>query len=893
MRTVAELVLGGEPDSVPRARRFVRFSLNGWPGDVVADTELVATELVTNATLYGQPPIKLTIRFDSVIRLEVQDAGRTAPILLQQNPDAMTGRGLGMVAALARKWGVDPADPGKTVWAELGGTPAVVRSRPQVDIDELLASWSDDEPLSDLWTVRLGSVPTDLLLSAKAHMDNVAREMTLLRDARAGEEVPAAMAELIRSATVDFADARAEIKRQAAAAGAAGHVVTELELHLPTSVAAAGQRYLAALDEADRWARHAQLLTLAPPPIHRIFRQWYVSAVVDTLRAAACGRPAPAIRPFQVVLADCVSELSEHAEASSRLELLQDLSRELADASTAQEMAGIVVERAVESLGVGSAQVRLLVDAGLRTVAFSSSAGEPDPLAQTDIPAESDAPGATVLRTGQTMYFPSVLQRLAGFAELSAAFPSDRSGCLVPLLSGGQKLGVMGLTFTGGELAGETEVAIVESVGALLAQALHRAELARAEAAQSEILSFLADATDIMITAREPSEVLERLVKLSVPRLGDSCTVYLADGAVLRRVAIAVHGFPDVGARLRSESLPLDLDEPHTRAFKTGRTVVVPGPVGPILAALHPDIDFEGIGGQLEPTTGLCVPIVLRGRTMGVVALTFLSSRRDVDSFLQDAVVGLSKRAAIALDNAERWSEQTRTLQSLVATLLPSEPPSIDGLRFVARYLPAAGDVAGDWWEAELMPDGTVFIGLGDAAGHGMDAVSQMSELRHGARALAAVEASPAALLSNLNRRLSGPDSGFATAVYGRLDPRTGRLLWASAGHVPPLVVSADGRTEVLDGGASPPLGSPRIEQSRDLELDLAWGETLVLYSDGVVERHDTGLDVGIERLRETISGLAGSGLDELADTIIKTLCAERLDDCCLLLVRREEPGPE
>jgi hypothetical protein len=316
--TEAELVLGAEPDSAPRARYFVRSRLNGWPDEVVGDAELVATELVTNAALHGQPPVKVRVQSNGFIRLEVEDSGRTAPILLQRNPDAMTGRGLGMVAALAGNWGVEPAAPeGKTVWAEIGRTAPRAEAKPQIDIDSLLAAWSDEEPDSVLFTVRLGAVPTELLLAAKAHMDNVARELTLLRDAYASAEVPAAAAELIRSATVDFAEARAEIKRQAAAAGAEGRGVTELELHLPASVAAAGERYLSALDEADAWARDAHLLTLAPPPVHRLFRQWYVKAVVDTLRAAAIGGPGPTVRPFQAVLDEQSVDMSHPGGAAT------------------------------------------------------------------------------------------------------------------------------------------------------------------------------------------------------------------------------------------------------------------------------------------------------------------------------------------------------------------------------------------------------------------------------------------------------------------------------------------------------------------------------------------------------------------------------------------------
>jgi serine phosphatase RsbU (regulator of sigma subunit) len=208
-------------------------------------------------------------------------------------------------------------------------------------------------------------------------------------------------------------------------------------------------------------------------------------------------------------------------------------------------------------------------------------------------------------------------------------------------------------------------------------------------------------------------------------------------------------------------------------------------------------------------------------------------------------------------------------------------------MAFSARYQPAGGDVAGDWWEAQLMPDGTVLVGLGDAAGHGLSAVSQMSELRHGARALALVELSPAALLSDLNRHLSGEDAGFATAVYGRLQPTTGELSWAVAGHVPPLHVTADGKVTVLGESAGPPLGAPSTRPGQDHLLQLGPGETLVLYSDGVVERRYGQLDDGIRRLAGTVAAHAHEDLDTLSDSIVAAHCADPVDDCCLLLMRR------
>lgn len=306
-------------EAVPAARRHARRLLAGAAEELVGDVELVVSELVANAALHGAPPLRLRLRGGPRVRVEVHDGGRAVPVRVRSDDAAMTGRGLGMVAVLASSWGVDVADgPGKVVWAELdtAGAPAGEATPGELDVEALLASWGDDG--EQRHTVTLGAVATELLVAAKAHIDNVVRELTLLGEAGGGAAPSPAVADLVRAATVDFAEARAEIKRQAALAATRGDAVTDLVLHLPASAADAGERYLAALDEADRWARSARLLTLAPPRVHRLFRRWYVGAIVDALRALAAGQAPPAPVPLQVLLAREVTTLDEALAASRR-----------------------------------------------------------------------------------------------------------------------------------------------------------------------------------------------------------------------------------------------------------------------------------------------------------------------------------------------------------------------------------------------------------------------------------------------------------------------------------------------------------------------------------------------------------------------------------------------
>jgi hypothetical protein len=314
VRTAAELTLGREPDAVPKARRFVGSSLTGGPASVVHDVELVVTELVTNALLHGQPPVAVRlIDLGGSIRVEVQDTGQSLPVPALHDTNSMTGRGLALVAALSLAWGVEAGrGRGKVVWAELPAheTAPTLATSPEIAPEAVVASQADRHA-GPIYTVRLGGVPTGLLVEAKAHIDNVIRELTLVRGGQAarGQPLPPAMAALVETVTVEFIDARSEIKRQAAAAAARGDQTTDLELRLPLSYADAGERYLVALDEADRYARAARLLTLAPPLSHRTFRRWYVGSVVDQLRALGAGRVPEPPAPLSTVLAAQLDDL--------------------------------------------------------------------------------------------------------------------------------------------------------------------------------------------------------------------------------------------------------------------------------------------------------------------------------------------------------------------------------------------------------------------------------------------------------------------------------------------------------------------------------------------------------------------------------------------------------
>lgn len=291
-----------DAEAVPSARAFTRATLDEWGTvDVLDDVVLVVSELVTNGLLHAGPPLELRLRRNArTVRVEVHDTSVVAPVRPLAGTDSMTGRGIALVDALSRRWGFDRLPDGKRVWSEVGLSTA--EEPPGADIEALLAAWGDAEDLAGTVTVELGDVPTDLLLAAKGHVDNLVREFTLAATGEAAgttAAVPEDLARLINTVVHRFSEARQSIKRQALAAAGRGQPRVTLTLTLTPAAIEAGRDYLDALDQADAYARDARLLTLETPAQHRVFRNWYVEALIDQVREVAPGQERPAPSTFE------------------------------------------------------------------------------------------------------------------------------------------------------------------------------------------------------------------------------------------------------------------------------------------------------------------------------------------------------------------------------------------------------------------------------------------------------------------------------------------------------------------------------------------------------------------------------------------------------------------
>jgi serine/threonine-protein kinase RsbW len=301
--------------------------------------------------------------------------------------------------------------------------------------------------------------------------------------------------------------------------------------------------------------------------------------------------------------------------------------------------------------------------------------------------------------------------------------------------------------------------------------------------------------------------------------------------------------------------------------------------------------DALAVGGApaiVESGDSRAQAIVLRARAraLGVLALVVPTDDVRVNAILLQRI---ATRAALALDNALLYEQERNVSHSLQLSLLGGQPAPGRGTDVASAYLPAtqALEVGGDWYDVLDLPRGTRAFVVGDVVGHGLEAAKAMGQLRGAVRALAPI-GTPTDLLTNLDVFVeSVPEASMSTLAYVELDPETGRIRYACAGHPPPLVVSPDGGARLLWDGRSTPLGSSLGSIRVEAEERVAHDETVILYTDGLVERRDVGLDAMLERLVDAATAAAGSSPARLVDGILSMLTADSLeDDVCMLAVR-------
>ncbi|MFI1767822.1 PP2C family protein-serine/threonine phosphatase [Streptomyces sp. NPDC020800] len=275
-----------------------------------------------------------------------------------------------------------------------------------------------------------------------------------------------------------------------------------------------------------------------------------------------------------------------------------------------------------------------------------------------------------------------------------------------------------------------------------------------------------------------------------------------------------------------------------------------------------------------------------------------MPSKRSTDDS-DELLARLGSLTAQARERAELQRTQVELAIALQRGMLPPDLPSAPGLHLAVRYAPACYglNVGGDWYDAFTMPDGRIGLSIGDVQGHNIEAAAFMGQVRAGLRALAFVTGEPGELLARLNELLVSLGSElFATCTFMRLDPATGVLESARAGHIPFIWATADGKSGVVDDEGGPPLGIDTGMEYPVTRHRLTTGGVFVLLTDGVVEGPSLNIEEGLDQVVRLagIAAVAGLEAHALAGAVIKG--AESVgheDDAAVLVVGLDGPGEQ
>ncbi len=289
-----------------------------------------------------------------------------------------------------------------------------------------------------------------------------------------------------------------------------------------------------------------------------------------------------------------------------------------------------------------------------------------------------------------------------------------------------------------------------------------------------------------------------------------------------------------------------------------------------------------------------CKPIrLIEGEPLGGIALV-RHEHRLLDENDWALLGSFQAQAAQAFDRTRTSDHERDLAMRLQRSLLPEALPESPGLRLAGHYR-AGGkgvEVGGDWYDAVRRPDGIVHLSVGDVMGRGVDAAALMGRYRSAFRAYAYDCVSAGEIVQRLVRHADDEET-MVTLACVSLDPYSGEIAYSCAGHPPPLLVTGDTRsTRRLDDASAPPLGVATASSIREARLELDEAATLVLYSDGLIERRGLDIDDGIDALGRAIADAPTAPLEAILGRVTADL-GEPSDDVALLIVRiTGEPTP-
>jgi PAS domain S-box-containing protein len=503
---------------------------------------------------------------------------------------------------------------------------------------------------------------------------------------------------------------------------------------------------------------------------------------------------------------------------------------------------------------------------------------------------------------------------LASVEEMLTRFPATREGidvlgvqavAALPLRVEGRVLGSFAALWQDEHAFAADDVEVLEAMAAQIALSVSRlqadTERAAAVAAMAEAnqrLQLLAEVGRVLSGSLEIDQQIGQLVELVVPELADWCWLVVTDEQGRLHDLACAHRDPLRREELESyvrSMITVMTDEAGARVVtETGRPLVMPSIEWDRVERALPDAGVRESLARLGAGSGTVVPLVARGQVLGALGLFSREERGPLTQAQVDTAIEIGRRTGLALHHARLFGQQRDLADALQRSML-TDPPQTRDCEIVVRYVPAAegAEIGGDWYDAFLQRSGATVLAIGDVVGHDTRAAASMGQVRGLLRGISfSTGGSPAEVLTELDRAVEGLAlDTMATALVARLEQDDGGgmlLRWSNAGHPAPVLIDTDGQVNVLDGKpADLLLGvSPECVREDRLEV-LRRGATVLLYTDGLVERRNRDIDAGTDELVGVLREFAGLPLEELCDRVLERLfLPDAEDDVAVLAVR-------
>jgi GAF domain-containing protein len=585
----------------------------------------------------------------------------------------------------------------------------------------------------------------------------------------------------------------------------------------------------------------------------------------------------------------------ETAHLSERLTRLAGVAAELQSTRDLEHLTNVVISHMADAAGATTASLNVLVDDD--TLAMVGLRGGPPGAGSrwATFPVDDSTPAGLVMRTRKPLL-------LAGRSAIEERYPSlglgsegDRSLLCLPLVIDDRSIGVATLSFPTRRDMSDAELDFFRIMADACAQSLDRVRALETVEDQHDKLAFLAQASVELASSLDYEATLKKVAWLAVPRLADWCAISLEQDGILRALAVA-HVDPDKVALAKAlqERYPANPSDEHGsyQVLRTGASLLVPEISDTLLEAAARDEEHLRLIRALNLRSGLTVALKARGRTFGVITWVNGETGRRFDRSDVEFGEDIARRAAVAIDNSLLHSELRQIADRLQEAVLPAALPTLDGWELASSYSPAGMvDVGGDFYDAIPLSGGRLALIIGDVMGRGVEAAAAMAQVRAALRAFIAVEPEPAAVMERLDLFYEQfPTDQLVTVLYALADPGQDEVVLACAGHPPPLLLSPSGAPEFIEAARGTLLGAGPAERTTTT-VGLKPGQTLLMFTDGLIERRDEDLEQSKERLLEVCgtlpSGPDGLDLEALAATMRDPT---RDDDIAILAARRLLP---